>query len=198
MTNADPNTPKERKLVELAFPGNEPPDELSVAVVSLVELCQLAMPNPSAVREAINSAGFASAPQERADEMGAYLALDNKVFSFPVRNLRHRLYGRDRHNTPVRLLVSEGESSEGPVIFVSTLFGGAMEADAVKAAVHVTKKQPLTGATATNVHGATLRRVFWDVEGVAGIRGFMVTGPANVEELGGGRAFTGFNLVGKK
>ena len=192
------DTPKVRTLLELAFPGDAPPDELSVAVVSLVELCQLAMPDPASVREAINSANFGDAPQDLADELGRYLALDNRAFSFPVRNLRHRLYGRDRHKTPVRLLVSEGESDQGAVIFVSTLFTGAIEADAIKAAVHVTKKEPLTGATAANSAGAPLRRVFWDVEGVAGIRGFMITGPENVESYEGLRAFTAFNLAGKR
>jgi hypothetical protein len=195
VTSDDTNKPKVRTLLELPFPDSAAPPELSVAIVSLVELCQLGMPDPSAVREAIKSAAFGEAPEELAVELGGFLALDNKVFSFPVRNLRHQLYGRERNEVPVRLLVTEGESAEGPVIFVSTLFNGAIEADLVKAAAHVTDKQPLTGATATNSNGAQLRRVFWDVEGAAGVRGLMISGPDNVEDVMIMRAITAFNLV---
>jgi hypothetical protein len=190
--------PKLRTLVGAAFPGDRAPPELGVAVVSLVELCQIAMPDPAALREAIQSAGFAEGPKERADEMGGLLALDTKVFSFPVKNLRHQIFARDRNEARVRLLISEGDSKEGPVVFASTIFGGAIEADAVKAAAHVTKKKPLTGATVTNASGAQLRRVFWDTEGESGVRGFMVTGPQNVEAWNGMRAFTAFNLAGKR
>jgi hypothetical protein len=189
--------PKLRRVIEAAFPGDEAPPELSVAIVSLVELCQLAMPNPAGIAEAIQSAGFAEGPKERADEFAGWLALDNKVFSFPVRNLRHKLFARNRHDVRVRLLVSEGESAQGRVLFVTTIFGGALEADAIKAAAHVTKKQPLTGATVTNAEGKQLRRVFWDAEGESGIRGLMVTGPQDVESADAPRAFTAFNLVGK-
>ena len=198
MTAKDGETPNLRRVLELAFPGDEAPPELSVAIVSLVELCQLAMPDPAAVRAAIQSAGFADGPQDRADDFGALLALDSKVFSFPVRKVRHRLFARERNGVRVRLLVSEGESGDGPVIFISTIFTGALEADAIKAATHVTKKQPLTGATLANANGVPLRRIFWDVEGAGGIRGLMVTGPPNVEELEVPRAFTAFNLTAKK
>lgn len=195
MTSDDKGKAKVKRLVELAFPESAAPPELSVGIVSLVELCELAMPNPSSLREAIRSAAFGDAPQGQAEELGGLLALDNKVFSFPVRNLRHQLYGRDRNEVPVRILVTEGESADGPVVFVSTLFNGAMEADAVKAAAHVTDKQPLTGASITNPNGAKLRRVFWDVEGVAGIRGLMISGPEDVEDVVIMRAITAFNLV---
>lgn len=190
--------PKVRTIVGAAFPGDRAPPELSVAVVSLVELCQIAMPEPAALREAIQSAGFAEGPKERADEVGALLALDNKVFSFPVTNMRHQIFARDRNEARVRLLLSEADSKDGPVVFVSTVYSGAIEADAVKAAAHVTKKKPLTGATVTNANGVQLRRVFWDMEGESGVRGFMVTGPQNVEAWDGARAFTAFNLVGKR
>jgi hypothetical protein len=198
VTGDDKNKPKVRTLLELPYPDNAAPPELSVAIVSLAELCQLGMPDPAAIREAIKSAAFGDAPQGKAEELGGFLALDNKVFSFPVRNLRHKLYGRDRNEVPVRLLVTEGESAEGPVIFVSTLFNGAIEADVVKAATHVADKQPLTGATAANSNGAQLRRVFWDVEGAAGVRGLMISGPENVEDDIIMRAITAFNLVRRK
>jgi hypothetical protein len=198
VTSDDKNRPKVRTLLELPFPDSEAPPELSVGIVSLVELCQIGMPNPAAVREAIKSAQLGDAPQGLAEEFGGLLALDNKVFSFPVRNLRHQLYGRDRNDVPVRLLVTEGESAEGPVIFLSTLFNGAIEADVVKAAAHVTDKQPLTGATVTNPNGAQLRRVFWDVEGAGGVRGLMISGPPDVEDPVIMRAITAFNLVSRK
>ncbi len=185
-------------VVEQAFPGNEAPPELSVGIVSLVELCQLAMPDPAALAHAIENAGFGVGPQETADEVGAWLALDQRVFSFAVRNLRHRLWGRERHEAPVMLLLSEGESDEGPVVFVSTLFSGAAEADAIKAAAHVSNKQPLNGAQAVNKQGAKLRRVFWDVGGVDHIRGLLVSGPQNVDSFTGMRAITAFNLVSKR
>ncbi len=198
MTTQNGNAPKLRRVIELPFDKDEAPPELSVGIVSLVELCQLAMPDPAALSHAIENAGFAPAPAQMTDDFSAYLALDERVFSFPVRNLRHRLWMRERHEAPVRLLLSEGDSDEGPVVFVSAIFGGALEADGVKAVVHVSNKQPITGATLVNARGTRLRRVFWDVEGVDGIRGLMLTGPENVEALAGVRAFTAFNLVSKR
>lgn len=190
--------PKLKRVIETAFEGVEAPPELSVGIVSLVELCQLAMPDPAAIDQAIKSADFSEGKKDRTDEFSIWLALDNKVFSFPVRNLTHKLYLRDRQDARVRLLVSAGESDQGRVIFVTTIFGGAIEADAIKAVVHVTNKHPLTGATVVNAQGAQLRRVFWDIEGVAGIRGMMITGPDNVESADAPRAITAFNLVGPK
>lgn len=195
---ANADKPKVRTTVSAAFPGDRAQPELSVAIVSLVELCKVAMPDPAALREAIKTAEFADGPQERADQFGALLALDNKVFSFPVRNLRHQLYGRDRNDARVRLLLSEGDSDQGGVVFVSTIFAGCIEADTVKAATHVSKKPPLTGANITNAQGTPLRRVFWDIEGSGGIRGLMITGPENLESLEAMRAFTAFNLAGKR
>lgn len=197
-TGADQDQINVRTLVEAAFPGNEAPGQLSVAIVSLTELCQIAMPDPALVREQIVGAGFETGAQERADEAAAMLALDDKVFAFPVRNLRHELFGRGRHGENVIILLSQGDSAEGKVVFLTTLFRGAMEADAVKAGAHVTGKQPLTGATLRNAGGNVLRRVFWDAEGVAGVRGLLVTGPHNVEATDLPRAFTAFNLASKK
>jgi hypothetical protein len=187
-----------RTLIEAAFPDNQAPGQLSAAIVSLVELCQIAMPDPAFVREQIIGAGFEIGVQERADEAAAMLALEDKVFAFPVRNLRHELFGRGRQGENVIILLSHGDSAEGKVVFLTTMFRGAMEADAVKAAAHVTGKQPLTGATLRNPAGNVLRRVFWDTEGEAGVRGLMVTGPHNVEATDLPRAFTAFNLAGKK
>lgn len=187
-----------RTLIEAAFPGDQAPGQLSVAIVSLIELCQIAMPDPAKIRESILGAGFEAGAEARAAEAGAMLALDNKVWADPVRNLKHEMFGRERTGETVIFLVSQGETKGGKIVFLSTLFRGAMEADAVKAAAHVTKKQPLTGATAQNVNGNTLRRVFWDTEGVEGVRGLMVTGPHNVEALDLPRAFTAFNLVSAK
>lgn len=198
MAEPDQTRPKVRTLIESAFPEDMPPAELSVAIVSLVELCQLAMPDPARLRQMIESAKFEEGPQQKADELGGYLALDNKVFSFPVRNLQHKLWARDRHGAPVLLLLSEGDSDKGRVVFMSAVFSGAQEGDAVKAVADVAKKQPLTGATLVNANGTHLRRVFWDVEGQAGIRGLMVTGPQDVDALRGARAFTAFNFAGAK
>ncbi len=189
----------EVRILELAFPDDQAPPQLSVGIVSLVELCDLAMPDPQALIHRLREeAKFEAFPQDRANELGNMLALDNKVFSFPVRKLKHSLFVRDRHEALVHILVTEGESDQGKVVFCSAIFNGALEADAVKAAVHVTKRQPITGATVTNAGGATLRRVFWDVEGASGIRGFMVTGPKDVEAINQLRAFTAFNLVQAK
>lgn len=187
--------PSERRVIELAFPGDEAPPQLSVSIVSLVELCQIAMPDPGKVRDNILGAGFETGRQERADEAGRMLALDTKVVDMPVRNLRHELFGRGRHGEPVILLLSQGETDRGPIVFLSALFRGAIEADAVKAAAHVTKDKPITGSRALNHDGNVLRRVFWDVGGQSGIRGFMVTGPGNVESTDLPRAFTAFNWV---
>lgn len=184
--------------IQDAFPGDTPPQQLSVAIVSLVELCQHAMPDPEAVHKAIEGAGFLVADQTKANNFGAWLALDNKVFSFPVRNMRHKFFSKERKGQAVLLLVSEGESDQGKVIFCSTMFWEAIEADAVKAAGHVTKKEPLTGARVTNSNGEIIRRVFWDTAGVSGVRGFMVTGPDDIITGAHARAFTAFNIAGKK
>lgn len=184
--------------IQDAFPADLPPPQLSVAVVSLVELCQHAMPEPEAVHKAVEGAGFLVADPSKANAFGKWLALDNKVFSFPVRNLRHKFFSKDRKGQAVLLLVSEGDSDQGKVIFCTTIFWGAIEADAVKAAAHVTKKDPLTGTRVTNGDGATIRRVFWDTGGVAGVRGFLVTGPDDIITGAHARAFTAFNIAGKK
>lgn len=198
MANAGGGRPNERTLISSAFPGDEAPPELSVAIVSLVELCQQAMPDPVLLHKRIVEAGFAAGPEQNAAVNGAPLALDDRVFSFPVRNLRHQIFGRNRNEHLVTFLLTQGDSDQGPVVFCSTLFRDAIEADAVKAATHVTKKTPLTGATTKLPSGVTIRRVFWDTGGEAGIRGLMVTGPDNVEDVGTPRAFTAFNLAGPK
>jgi hypothetical protein len=185
--------PKTMRLLELAFPGDQAPPQLSVAVVSLVELCQLGMPDAAKVRELILGAGFESGRQERADEAGRVLSFDLKMVDMPVRNLRHELYGRGRQGEPVLLLLSEGDTAAGKIVFLSALFRGAVEADAIKAAAHVTQGKPLTGGKVRNHDGNQLRRVFWDTGGAAGIRGFVVSGPQNVESTDLMRAFTAFN-----
>jgi len=193
-----PEKPGRKLVAQAAFPGDEAPPNLSVAIVSLVELCQLAMPDPAELRKRIAEAGFAAGPPKNAQVTGATLALDQKVFDVGVRNLRHEIYGRDRHDELVTFLLTEGDSDKGPVVFCSTLFHGAIEADAVKAAAHVTQKKPLTGATWSKPGSATLRRVFWDTEGVSGVRGFMVTGPDNIIDGAATRAFTAFNFAAKR
>lgn len=187
------DVPPLKRVIELAFPGDRAPPQLSVSVVSLVELCQLGMPDANRVRDLIVGAGFQSGAKERADESGRVLALDLKVVDMPVRNLRHELYGMGRHGEPVLLLLSQGDTDVGEIVFLSALFRSAIEADAIKAAAHVVQSKPITGARVRNHDGNKLRRVFWDVGGVAGIRGFMVSGPQNVESTDLLRAFTAFN-----
>jgi hypothetical protein len=189
---------KTMTTIQDAFPGDTPPPQLGVAIVSLVELCQHAMPDPEAVHKAIEGADFLVADQTKANAFGRWLALDNKVFSFPVRNMRHKFFSKERKGQAVMLLVSEGESDQGKVIFCSTMFWGVIEADMVKAAAHVTKKEPLTGARVTNSDGDVVRRVFWDTGGVSGVRGFVVTGPDDIITGAHARAFTAFNVAGKK
>jgi hypothetical protein len=187
-----------RRVISRAFEGDEAPAELSVGIVSLVELCQVAMPDPERIRASLKDAGFTPGPQAKADEAGRMLALDKNVVAKPVRRLRHELYGHYRNETPVLILLSTGESDDGGIVFCTALFRGAIEADAVKAAAHVTKKQPFTGASIRNHEGTTVRRVFWDVEDAAGVRGFMVSGPQNVEALDLPRAITAFNKVASR
>lgn len=187
--------PKVRTLIELPFEGDAAPGQLSVAIVSLVELCQIAMPNADLIRQNILGANFVTAPEARANEAGRMLALDTQVVAMPVRNLRHELFGRERHEELVTLLLSTGDTDQGRIVFLSAIFRGAMEADAVKAAAHVTKAQPATGATARNHDGHTLRRVFWNTEGAGNIGALMVSGPKDVESLELARAFTAFNMA---
>ncbi|MBL8546295.1 MAG: hypothetical protein JNL81_07510 [Hyphomonadaceae bacterium] len=180
------------KLISTAFEGHKAPAQLSVAIVSLVELCQFAMPDPKKLHDAIMGANFVAASQERANVAGAYLALDNSVISTPVQNLQHKFYERDRNGEMVLYLLSEGRTQRGRIVFVSTLFRGAIEADAVKAVVHVSKEQPITGARAVNNNGKPIRRVFWHINNQAGIKGIVVTGPQDVESLTAPRGFTAF------
>lgn len=187
-----------RVLISKAFEGDEAPGQLSVAIVSLVELCNLAMPDTAKLRSEILGAGFSAAPKDVTERTGAWLSLEDKVAASPVRNLRHEMFGRDRHGENVYIVLSEGNSADGKVVFCSTVFTGAIEADAVKAAAHVAKKEPFIGSTHRRPDGRVLRRVFWDVEGVAGIRGLVVSGPENVELLNEPRAFTAFNKVAAK
>lgn len=187
-----------RTIISTAFEGDAAPGQLSAAIVSLVELCQFAMPDHQKMREAILGADFAPLPQAQADSVGAYLSLDKGMVSFPVSDIRHELFSRDRYGEMVYYLLSEGRSEQGRVVFLSTVFHGAIEADAVKAVAHVTKKQPITGANLRNNRGERLRRVFWDTGGQAGTMGIVATGPHNVESLDIPRAFTAVGDVRKR
>lgn len=198
MTNTGSGQSQEWTIIESAFPGIAAPAELSVGIVSLVELCNLAMPDPTALYQRIRQAEFTDVVQDEAEQFARMLALDDRVLSFPVRNLRHKLFSKIRNAATVALLVTEGESGEGPIVYCSTLFRGAMEADVVKAVSHVTKKQPFTGANLMGADNAHRRRVFWDTEGVGGARAVMATGPQNVEALDQFRAITAFNKVARK
>lgn len=107
------------------------------------------------------------------------------------------MYGTERNGDPIVVMLSEGDTDDGKIVFLTTLFRGAIEADAVKAVTHVAQKQPLTGSNVTNTEGSVVRRVFWDVDD-AGIRGMVVSGPDNVESMQAPRAITAYNLVGPK
>jgi hypothetical protein len=185
----------EYTIISKAFEGDLPPANLSACIVSLVELCQLAMPDPAQLRKRLSEAEFTKGPDARAADAGRVLALDNRVVAGGVRNLRHEIYGKVRNDGMVVLLLSEGEGDGGAYVFCSALFRNAIEADAVKAVAHVAKKQPLTGSSVPNDDNFLVRRVFWDIGGEAGIQGMMVSGPANVEQLNAVRAITAFNKV---
>ncbi|HCK85215.1 MAG TPA: hypothetical protein DHW63_12075 [Hyphomonadaceae bacterium] len=188
-----------RTLISTAFDGDSPPPRLSVAVVSLVELCQRAMPDPIKLRAAlVDEAGFDVGRPERAEEIASIWALDNKLIATPVRGLRHEIFGRLRHQAPVLILLSVGESEGKEVVFVTAFFSGATEADVIKAVTHVTKKPPFGGGRVSNASGATVRRAFWDVEGEAGVRAMVACGPDNVEALDPPRAIIAFNFAAAK
>lgn len=188
--------PKTRVLISAAFEGDAPPGQLGVGIVSLVELCQLAMPDPQQIRTRLNEAGFTKGPAEKAAEAGRMLNLESGVLDSQVRDLRHEIYGFERHGFPVIIVLSVGASNDGEVVFCTSIFRECIEADVVKAVSHVTKQQPLTGANAQTSDGVRTRRVFWDVGGVAGVRGMMITGPLNVEAATAPRGVTAFNKVG--
>ncbi len=188
-----------RTLISTAFDGDSPPPQLSVAVVSLVELCQRAMPDPVKLRAAlVDEAGFDVGRRERAEENASLWAFDNKLIAAPVRGLRHEIFGRLRHEAPVLMLLSVGESEGREVVFVTAFFRGAIEADVVKAVTHVTKKQPFGGGRVLNAGGGVVRRAFWDLEGEAGVRAMVACGPDNVEALDLPRAIIAFNYVTAK
>ncbi len=186
-------------LVSQAFSRDAAPAQLSAAIVSLVELCQRAMPDPKKIRKAlVDEAKFVTGKQAQADEMGGMIALDSKIIGAPVTGLRHELFGRERTEEPVIILLSVGKSEGKEVVFLTAAFRGAIEADVVKAVTHVTKKKPFGGGRTQNVNGELTRRVFWDVEGEAGVRGMVAWGPDNVEETRVLRGVTAFNRAGVK
>lgn len=189
---------KEYTLQSKAFDDDQIPPALSVAIVSLVELCDLAMPDPIKMRALIEEAGFDKGPNERAEEAAAQLALDIRLVKGEVSNLRHEFYGKFRNDAPVLLLLSEGDTKEGPVVFCSTIFMGATQADAVKAAAHVTKAQPVTGQSIINSKNQVIRRVYWDTKGASGMASLVVSGPDHVDVIEWPRAFIAFNKAGKR
>lgn len=189
-------SPPGRTLISKAYEGDVPPPHLSAPIVSLIELCNRAMPDPALLRKAIvEEAKFDVGPPERAAEMARVWALDNKLVSAPVRNLRHEVFGRDRYGDPVIFLLSVGESEGNQIVFCSVLFRGAIEADVVKALVKPLGRQPFGGGMVKNADGHTVRRVFWDVEGAGGVRGIVACGPENVEALEAPRAVIAFNTA---
>lgn len=189
---------KEYTLLSKAFDDDNIPGPLSVAIVSLVELCDLAMPDPAKMRALIEEAEFDKGPNERAEEAAAQLALDVRLIKGEVRNLRHEFYGKFRNGQPVLLLLSEGDTNEGPVVFCSTIFMGATEADAVKAAAHVAKTQPVTGQNIINSKNQVIRRVYWDTKGGSGMASLVVSGPDHVDVTAWPRAFIAFNKASKR
>lgn len=189
---------KEYVLVSPAFDDDKIPAELNVAIVSLVEVCTLAMPDPVKLRALIDEAGFDKGPNERAEEAGAQLALDIRLVQGEVRNLRHEFFGTFRNAAPVMLLLSEGDTDDGSVVFCSTIFMGATQADAVKAAGHVTKAQPVMGQSVINSKNQVIRRVYWDTKGASGMASLVVSGPDNVDVIAWPRAFIAFNKAAKR
>ncbi len=194
MTTTGPGAAPSRTLISQAFEGDFAPPPLSAAIVSLVELCQRAMPDPKKLRTAIvDEAKFDVGPQARADEIARAWALDTKLVGAPVTQLRHEVFGRERNGEPVLFLLSTGMSEGKEVVFCSVLFRGAIEADVVKAVTHVTKRNPFGGGRVQNADGAIVRRVFWDVEGDGGVRAMVACGPDNVEALDLPRVIVAFN-----
>lgn len=190
-----PNGAPKRTLISKAYEGDNPPGVLSVGLVSLVELCQHAMPKPAKIREKMAEASLEKVSQEQADKFGAALALDQKMLAGPVRNLKHDLYAKERAGALVLLLISEGQSDEGPVVFATTLFTGAVEADVVKAVSKVTDQEPSVGSVASGPSG-DIRRVYWDIpNNTAGVRFFVASGPADMDADHTLRAVTAFNKV---
>ncbi len=199
MANTDLGPAPSRTLISKAFEGEFVPPPLSVAVVSLVELCQRAMPDPIKLRAAlVDEAKFDIGPSARAEESARTWALDSKLIAAPVRNLRHEIFGRERQGEPVVMLLSVGESEGKQVVFCTSLFRGVIEADVIKAVCHVTQTQPFGGGRVTNADGAIVRRAFWDLQGVAGVRGMAACGPNNVEALDLPRAIIAFNVTAAK
>lgn len=197
MTTAGPGP--SRTLISAAFEGDFAPPPLSAAIVSLVELCQRAMPDPKMLRTAIvDEAKFEVGPQARADELARTWALEDKLIGAPVTILSHEVFGRERDGEPVLFLLSTGMSEGKDVVFCTVLFRGVIEADVVKAVTHVTKRKPFGGGRVRNADGAIVRRVFWDVEGDAGVRAMAACGPDNVEALDLPRAIVAFNRAAQK
>ena len=187
--------PTIKTILSKAFEGDLPPPELSAAIVSLVELAQIAMPDPNRVRQAILGADFASHDEEISRSGGEIYGFEKNMLSDPVTGLKHEFFERERNGAPVFLLLSVGMAGTRPVVFLSTLFQGAIEADVVKAVTHVAKREPFVGAKATNASGFPLRRIFWDVEDVSGVRFLVASGPPNVDGTSFPRAITAISIA---
>lgn len=182
-----------RTTISAAFEGDSPPAELAVGIVSLVELAKITSLDPAKVRSALEAAGFETGAEAAAEESGATLSLEKDVVAgAEFRKLKHELFGRDRYGDPVIFLLSTGDTRAGKITFLSAVFRGAIEADAVKAATHVTKSAPITGALSRNRAGKVLRRVFWHIRDMPGIQGLLLSGPDNVEAIDLIRALTFF------
>lgn len=191
MSKSGNGAPK-RRVISAAYEGDSPPGVLSVGLVSLVELCQHAMPSPRRIREKMAEANLERADDVNAERFGRALSLDKKLVAGGVRNLRHELYGKERAGALVLLLVSEGEGPDGPMVFCSTLFTGATEADVVKAVSKVTEREPGVGSVADGANGA-IRRVMWDIPGTSGVRFMVASGPGDMDAIDQLRAVTAFN-----
>ena len=174
-------------------PRDEPPAVLGVAAVTWLDVCLGRMPNAASVRKGIVDAGFRPEPEATAKAIGRSLALDNKMLSFPIRDLKHEAWRKEQHGVPAAILLTTAHSDLGDMVFCSALFGGATEADAVKMIQHLAKSPPTVGGLTHDPDGKVLRRVFWKLDGQAGMLAMAVSGPENPDARDHLRALVAFN-----
>lgn len=174
-------------------PGEEPPAVLGLAAVTLLDVCIGQMPDIARVERAIVEAGFKPEPEATARGIARGLALESKMVSAPLRDFRHKAWRTERQGVPAAMLLSAAQSDLGPVVFCSALFGGATEAEAVKTVQALSRSPPTDGGMAHDADGKVVRRVFWNLQGQAGLLGLVVCGPENPETRDHLRALVAFN-----
>ena len=169
------------------------PIVLGAAAVVWLETCLGRMPSVAKLQAGLKANGFQPEPEAVARAVARGLALDAKIVATPLRDLRHSCWRKEHKGVPAVILLSTAQSDLGEIVFCSALFGGATEAEAVRAVENLTNSAPLVGGLAHDADGKVVRRVFWKVSGGSGVKAIAVSGPEDPATRDHLRALIAFN-----